>query len=883
MVKRKAIIVNSRIDVEEEPTYIEEKGVNIEKILDSLRNLTTELNRRIYVDACVFHSGRDYLIARRPYEYDSSVLLKIVQFNHGLVDILEDTSNFLFIPEVLNELQMKEEVTRRACKAVTELIQSGQEEVSPNITELIERYGQSERRLHSAITAHRGNYSHTEINPFVFDGVLELIKELDREVGLKKPNSRSDTDERLVAAALTDALVNDARVTVLSKDQDVFNLLHHGHLLLQTSALTHVLRQEAGRIYVAESRYIAGLSMYTNKHLELSNLDDPRWLYSELNPARAKSIIFRTHELFDALSPPARTQEREYEPVQKVVPHAKQKVRLARKTVSIGGHSVSVTVDEEGCIVGGRGRRKAKEAPLLEESDEEIISLFDASTPTEPNVSPIVNSVVRDYQMGSNPQVTKFLTKIGLRAAENAVRRFNWSSKDYPAHQREVENHVRYALFIGALTGKSTHSNTTDIRELLDDEGRLRFLKVYKREMAAPYYEGDVSIDINTTAGRLVARDELQRLLENKDPREVGIYHLTADLRSILGLLSLSPIYVHSLIPQEVQAEIPTPITNLRSALAIRSAFEGADNATRSKYASPAGAYLLGRAIKNKQGVPIDIEEVVDALATQRQRESLFTGSSAKDNVATLDWKQEHFKLSLDKLEAISDFLEMKFGKDRETFMRRYGCITGDYNLALDSGERNLSALHQVSGSRMVASDLIGFELGDAWNPAAMPCDFAQLQKLFGHLSKRYSRNSNLFFRVYGSPVSTILLAKEMQVSYNTEITIPDIYTIIADGSAVAQSMEVEDSRFSSQWHVHQISQQLPIIEAVISRINEQYRENTSLFFRRYASDQPRLMQELNGKEIDRTTLGYLVQDGLTLSILMGVSDPGFQTWGRRP
>lgn len=261
--------------VESERTYIEADGVNIDRTISSLEALVSH-TQHVFVDTSVFHCLAHYVTSREPETFDLNILQRAYAFKRGMTRLLAKYGNISLTGEVLDELKDMRRVSDEAFHFVTTDLHDNQN-IAFLETEaykaLAKDHGSTDNLLK---TAQRRKHNvrpgiHQETNRTL----LLLLKDLDRKLGLKKEGSISSTDEKLVAAALTSAVVDDASITVISRDKDIFNLLRAGYQLLTSNDINHLRAREMRSVGIVEANFSPRTGTYFTKRVYSSLSDEP--------------------------------------------------------------------------------------------------------------------------------------------------------------------------------------------------------------------------------------------------------------------------------------------------------------------------------------------------------------------------------------------------------------------------------------------------------------------------------------------------------------------------------------------------------------------------------------------------------------------------------
>jgi len=480
---------------------------------------------------------------------------------------------------------------------------------------------------------------------------------------------------------------------------------------------------------------------------------------------------------------------------------------------------------------------------------------------------------------------------LATAVAFEAVRRHNITPETLDRNRITIENYVQYALFMRNLLGEGREKNLSvreiNLSRLLDEEGRIDLLKVLRQESEVFGLEADLSG--NNDANRRAIKPKLMRFLNSGEfSNPSGLYSLTERLRETLGIPNLSPELVYDSIPKETPERdevFARPVASLETAKAVREVLVSATKRQMQAYGRDVGFYLLARKVKDLTEEDVSLPALDNLLLTPQHVISLMQIESSEERVSQVDWRHHHFDLSLNEVEPVIRFLRDRYQQDPNAFFQRYGTKVGDYNISLVLAEEgvtveDLGRLHTLTGEGSVLAHLMGLkdERFSKWNNQRFTLKSDEVKAIASHLSDRYGKNPKIFFRVYGSNIAPVILAKELQLK-GMKVSQEELSELLSDRTVVQELLGVRDEEFR-YWNVKPVSTSLSQTEQVLGHLRERYHADPDRFFFRYSSN-GYLAGELEseGIDINPRDLENLVSNGINLSLLMGVKDSRFSTW----
>ena len=503
----------------------------------------------------------------------------------------------------------------------------------------------------------------------------------------------------------------------------------------------------------------------------------------------------------------------------------------------------------------------------------------------------LIDPIVHDYLRGvnSDEELVRVIT-IAHEAASRAMRERHLSS-DLRNHGLLIQNYVQYSLFLGMLFGEGKHFpfSEVDLEGVVSDHGTIRLVDAFKRE--GRYFGIDASLESDCFASRKIIEQEATTLILSGDySRPHGIYFLTDALRDAIHAPWISPSLVYAVIDESVSLEsshFERPRVSLELANAVRDILNDADAQALSEYGSPSGVYALAKSVEGITGEDVSLSDLFSLIATKEKVSSLMDSPSAWERLASLKWSPFDLNLSYDQLHEILDYLKSRYSQNGPEFIRRYGAIEGDYNLAYDLEAANISigdiaSLHALTGSPSLLETLLCVKdehLLESWHPQPISGSFRDVHRLIAQLMERYAQNPDLFFSLYGNPASSLLLSKELKFVSNTDMSPSDISSILSDKALAGRLLGIsEDPRLSSFWNITYTNITLDDGEKFASFLQSLYRSNRKSFFNHLSQPSPLADYASSqlGLEPHLPLLEEVLSDGRIVSLFIGINDKKF-------
>lgn len=276
--------------------YIEGSGVDPAKVLSSLERATQDKDRLAFLDTCVFHNLDNYLLSTPSKDVDPEVVGRSLSLKKGLTQLLMERDNIVLTEEVVRELKGRERGENKVIDFA--LVNSSPQDFQQGAYELLQENQAALGDLMGVVSTRRQVAILEDRAQVTYPTVLDLVKELDGKFKLKKQGSKSDTDERIVAAALTEAISQENPVAVISRDRDVFNLLVATYGTLYSGSRGFI--EEANNSDVIAVRYFHTQGVYSSWSIDPDKAS--KTIEAEGFRKRARRIARKMHQipLYDA-------------------------------------------------------------------------------------------------------------------------------------------------------------------------------------------------------------------------------------------------------------------------------------------------------------------------------------------------------------------------------------------------------------------------------------------------------------------------------------------------------------------------------------------------------------------------------------------------------
>jgi hypothetical protein len=471
---------------------------------------------------------------------------------------------------------------------------------------------------------------------------------------------------------------------------------------------------------------------------------------------------------------------------------------------------------------------------------------------------------------------------IAYAAASVAIKRHNITLDKLWRYKDLIDSYISYGLFLGDLAGKFIPVEKISIDGLLDESGKLQFLKAFQREFEIFGLEGKLEGD--SFIVRKVIQHEAARLIKGGVFKNLGgLYPLTESLREILQSPNLSPALVNETLPEKFKKKNADRVLTLETVYAIKNILNTATEERISEYSTDIGYYLLAKDLAGATGASIYLPALADLITTKDSITWLLPDKS--EVTSRYEQKQRVLDFKLDELEQIIAFLRNKYSHDHDNFFGKYGSYNGNYNLAADlaSAEIFNDKINRLSDitrdgcflSKLLRINDAGF--AEAWMPAQINMPYESASALVSHLAKRYQQNPKTFFEVYGSVQGSIFAAKELQ-SFGINIELSDLSGFMSDRQRISDILGMDINIVEKQWNTMQLQLSLQQCEHIVGVLRERYNLNKASFYSSYLQNMDALRNDLGHHEqlkVKQQDLEIITCDNIALKLLMGQKSMG--------
>ncbi len=497
-------------------------------------------------------------------------------------------------------------------------------------------------------------------------------------------------------------------------------------------------------------------------------------------------------------------------------------------------------------------------------------------------INDIITPLVEEYSKGLDRKEIDCIKTMVKTTAYKSIDKYKFTQGEINGNKTLIENRVMYTLFLREITGgKFISNNPIDLSSVVDKRGKLRLLKVFRREAEPFGINLRVGGEDNIT--KRIIRQEAMYLLESgKYTHPNGIYFITQRLRKILNYPDLEPNFVYEALPKEsVERKelFPRPSLSLESVLALGKLLDNTNTENLRVYGTEIGFYLLGRDLKEACGEDIYLPDLDNLLITPQHIISLMSNPTNKQNVSRVEWRHAHFDFKVGEMESILKFLREQCQKDSKNLFEKYGVLSGNYKLAEDlfkGGvfEGEMSKLSCLTKNWLTLTNLLGIENGKPpkrWLPRTLSLNYKKAQKILSHLSMRYNQSPDNFFRVYGAKGGTLVLSKELEVLYGVEVTPLEVGKLVSDSTFTSEVLNINDERFRTLWTPSPLPISLSYAEKLIGFIKEKYQSNIRTIARDYSTGTlEKYIEAAFGEKVQEYVLESIAGDKTLLSVLMG-------------
>ena len=204
-------------------------SANINHLSSSLGLFTRAENYITVFDANVYCSPEDHLRGCTLEEMDADYIWRLFVFANYLCRTVESHAQIIVLPGVAREMGHLNDACLSAARSLfsscRQLESPEQRNQVAKEKQTLEKYIGALEKYSVLLEARKEARPHPV--PEIHEHILELVKILDRNLGLKKATSVKgrDTDECLVAEAFYQVLVENHNCAVYSRDEDIKNLI----------------------------------------------------------------------------------------------------------------------------------------------------------------------------------------------------------------------------------------------------------------------------------------------------------------------------------------------------------------------------------------------------------------------------------------------------------------------------------------------------------------------------------------------------------------------------------------------------------------------------------------------------------------------------------
>ena len=237
------IIGGGKMVAEEFLEYLEEDYAddyviglqNPTQLISSLALLLRERNYACLYDTSILTSPEQYLKKNSLEALNKDFLYKWFLFYNGILRNINNFSNLILLPEVIEECSNLLQAVISALTKRKNQFKTLSPQEKKNLQDIFEQLLKNEEII-GAFLAKLGELDQrqTPVHNKIFEKILDLVKLLNEYMELKKLSSRraNDTDERIAARALYEIIINQSNVAVYTRDDDVRKLISTAFRLL---------------------------------------------------------------------------------------------------------------------------------------------------------------------------------------------------------------------------------------------------------------------------------------------------------------------------------------------------------------------------------------------------------------------------------------------------------------------------------------------------------------------------------------------------------------------------------------------------------------------------------------------------------------------------
>jgi len=304
-------------------------------------------------------------------------------------------------------------------------------------------------------------------------------------------------------------------------------------------------------------------------------------------------------------------------------------------------------------------------------------------------------------------------------------------------------------------------------------------------------------------------------------------------------------------------------------------------------YGGEAGGVIVARELRDA-GVRKDAN-ITNLLSLLKNGRLLAKLLNIDDERFLSEWNPRSISFSLSTFERIFSFLKRKYEEDREMFFYRYGKELGIIDLARDISREEKLEIHLGPLRTILSGRLLSFLMGvdderflSEWQPTHLPLGLSVLESIKKHLKQEYSRNSDAFFAIYGSPLGVLFLARKLKKK-KIEGKVTGLSKLMRNGELVGKLLLIDDDRFYRNWNVRQLFIPLQPLEQIINFLKAEYMRDSDSFFEMYGALYGLFLlyyafKKNLGVDVGFESMRSCFGDGEFVSLLLGVEDIRFLT-----
>jgi len=415
-------------------------------------------------------------------------------------------------------------------------------------------------------------------------------------------------------------------------------------------------------------------------------------------------------------------------------------------------------------------------------------------------IEPLIQEYIKNPETKINPLVVK---SAATSAATAAVKRFGIKQETLEENKIVIENYVNYNLFFRELTGENKFflAGKINLEGVLDDKGKVQFLKVFQKE--AEIFDMEAKVDGESYITKKIIKQEAERLLESGEyTNESGIYFITEKLRKDLENTDLTPTKVYDCLKVK-DANFKKPEMSLESVLVARDLLSTSSLKQLSGYGSNIGIYLLAKDIRQITGENIPLSNLYSLLKTNKHVKSFLNNKKADEKISKINWNPNQIDMNYQDMQDMGNHLLKRYNQQSNVFFNLYGSFAGPIILAKELEKISHRKLNLFNISNILSKgEFIGNLIGagdnrfvDKWYAKPISMSLSESENVVSFLKEQYETNPDLFFSIYSNKNNG--KAKIIKDGTKIEINSQDATNLFADGKTLSLLMGVQDERFA--------------------------------------------------------------------------------------